>query len=76
MSLDHESTQASEKQAAVMQALRESYSAKLDEEMGWLYNQFVAFVSAAKVPLPNVILVLEMLKKDVVNQAFKKHLGE
>lgn len=67
---------ASKKQSAVMQALGDSYSETLDKEMGRLYNQFVAFISTAKIPLPNVILVLEMLKRDAVEQAFCKYVGK
>jgi hypothetical protein len=43
--------------------------------MGKLYNQFVSFVSTAKLPLPQVFLVLEMLKQDTIKQAFDRYIG-
>ncbi len=67
---------AQEKQAALMQELAKAYSIQLDEEMGNLHNQFVAFISAASVPLPQVLLVLEILLKETIEQAYHKYLGE
>jgi len=67
---------AKKKQEAIMQALQEEYVSSLDDSMGKLYNQFVSFVSTAKLPLPQVFLVLEMLKQDTIKQAFDRYIGE
>lgn len=66
---------ALEKKAAVAQALGDEYSAQLDERMGHLHNQFVAFVAASELPLPQVLLVLEILVAETVAQATAKYMG-
>ena len=76
VSPEQEEQLAKEKQEALLRALNESYIAKLDETMGKLHNQFVSFISASKLPLPQVFLVLEILKVETVNQAFSKYIGE
>jgi len=61
---------------ATLKMLNESYAAQLDESMGKLHNQFVAFISAAGLPLPQTLLVLEMLVKETIDQAHHKYIGE
>jgi hypothetical protein len=63
-----------EQQAAMVAKLREEYEAGIAGEMEQLYNQFVVFIATAKLPLPHVALVLDMLKQDVVNQSFEAYL--
>ena len=75
VSPEQEEQLAKEKQEALLKALNDSYLIKLDEEMGKLHNQFVGFISASKLPLPQVFLVLEILKMETVNQAFSKYIG-
>lgn len=60
----------------IMDVLAEEYMARLDDSMGQLHNQFVAFIASAKLPLPNVLLVLEIVKSEIVDQASLKYLGE
>ena len=48
------------------------YEAKLDEDTGKLYNQFVGFISEARVPLYNCLVVLEIVKSEVTEQIRKK----
>ena len=52
----------------------EEYEAQNTEKMGHLHNRFVAFISEAKIPLPNVIMVLQMLLKEAMEMAEKKYL--
>jgi hypothetical protein len=73
---DEAVTEAVAKQQALMEELGKAYSAKLDEDMGKLHNQFVTFISAAKLPLPQVALVLEILLREVVDQAMSKYMGD
>ena len=63
-------------QQALTAALRESYEDSLVDEMGKLYNHFVGFISSARLPLPQVLLVLEMLKQDTIEQAVQRYKGE
>jgi hypothetical protein len=67
---------AIDKQKAIMDALGDAYSMKLEEEMGQLHNQFVAFISASRLPLPQALLVIEMIRKELIDQAYKKFLGD
>jgi hypothetical protein len=52
------------------------YEKHLEDSMAHLHNQFVAFVSESRLPLPQVLLVLEMLVIQTIEQARKKYLGE
>lgn len=64
-----------EKTAALTHALRAEYEAGLSDEMGKLHNQFVAFIAGAQIPLPQVLLVLELLKRETLDQAYRDYLG-
>ena len=67
---------AVDKQRAIMAALSEAYEDQLQRDMGLLHNQFVSFISAAKIPLPHALLVLQMLITETIEQAKRQYLGE
>lgn len=50
------------------------YQEHLSNEMGKLHNRFVAFISESGLPLPQVMLVLDMLKDEAVDLARKAYL--
>jgi len=52
------------------------YRQQLNNEMGKLHNHFVAFISESKLPLPQVSIVLDILKNETTILARKKYLGE
>ena len=52
--------------------IKADYEAKLDTETGKIYNQFVGFISEARVPLYNCLVVLEIVKSEVIEQIRKK----
>lgn len=60
----------------VINGIVEEYEAQNTEKMGHLHNRFVAFISEAKIPLPNVVMVLQMLLKEAMEMAEKKYLKE
>ncbi len=62
-----------ETQANPDEALR--YEAYLEDQMGHLHNRFVAFIAEARLPLPQVMLVLKVLEAETMEQAAKKYLG-
>ena len=64
-----------EKKQAVLEAMAKQYAEQLDNDMGQLHNQFVGFISASKLPLPQVALVLEILLRETVDEAMKRYLG-
>ena len=64
-----------EKKEAILNALSKEYEARLNDQMANLHNQFVAFIAAANVPLPQTLLVLQMLVQETIEQAYKKYLG-
>lgn len=55
--------------------VRKIYEEHLTDEMGKLHNQFVAFVSESRLPLPQVLIVLEMLKAETIEIARQKYMG-
>ena len=63
-----------EQQGLALKMMSESYETKLEKDMGQLHNQFVAFISTAKLPLPQVLLVLQILVKETIDQAYGKYL--
>ena len=70
-----EMNEAIEQQQALTAALRESYEDSLTDEMGKLYNQFVGFVALSQMPLPHALMVIEMVKADIIDQANTKYKG-
>lgn len=60
----------------IINKITQEYEAQNVEKMGHLHNRFVAFISESKIPLPNVVLVLQMLLKEAMEMAEKKYLKE
>lgn len=74
---DHLEREATEKKHQdILKKMSVMYDQRLDDEMGKLHNQFVGFISVANIPIPQVLLVLEILKKETLEQAYKRYLGE
>jgi hypothetical protein len=65
-----------EQHDAAMAHLQGVYEDHLNEFMAHLHNRFVAFIGESRLPLPQVLLVLEMLMAETIDQAKKKYLGE
>uniref|UniRef100_A0A6M3KN40 Uncharacterized protein n=1 Tax=viral metagenome TaxID=1070528 RepID=A0A6M3KN40_9ZZZZ len=65
-----------ERKNIVLEKLSEAYEEKLNDDMGKLHNRFVGFISMSRLPLPQVLLVLEMLRLETIEQARKSYLGE
>lgn len=77
MNIDEKNVKQSiEQQQAILNHLSQEYDLTLDDQMGQLYNQFVVYISSAKIPMTHVLLVLELLKKDTIEQAYRKYVGE
>ena len=51
------------------------YQQFITDKAGELHNKMVAFVSESKLPIIQVLLVLEMLLDEVKEQLKKQHLG-
>lgn len=60
----------------IIDSITANYEAQNTEKMGHLHNRFVSFISEAKLPLPEVVLVLQMLLKEAMDMAEKKYLKE
>lgn len=58
-----------------LEAVRGLYESYLDDEMGNLHNQFVAFISESKLPLPQVLIVLKILEAETIEIARHKYMG-
>lgn len=57
----------------IVEKILESKGRQMEDEMGQLHNRFVAFISESKLPLPMVVLVLEMLLAEATDQALVKY---
>jgi hypothetical protein len=55
--------------------LEKQYQQYITDQAGILHNKIVAFLSESKVPLIQVLLVLEMLLDEVKTQLRKQHFG-
>lgn len=53
----------------------ETYEKEMDDSAGMLHNQIAIYISQSRLPLPQVMLVLQMLIVELVDQAKAKYLG-
>jgi hypothetical protein len=60
----------------IIQTIIDDYEGQVIDRMGHLHNRFVGFISEAKIPLPQVITLLEMLLREAMDLANAKYLGE
>lgn len=58
---------------AAMEHLRGAYEDHLNDSMALLHNRFVAFIGESRLPLPQVLLVLQMLVAETIDQAKQKY---
>ena len=58
---------------AAVAHLRSAYEDHLNDSMALLHNRFVAFIAESRLPLPQVLLVLEMLVAETIVQAKTKY---
>lgn len=47
----------------------------IEDRMGHLYNRFVGYIAEARLPIPQVVTVLNLLLKDAVGIAEQKYKG-
>ena len=57
----------------VVELIQRDYDTQVEEAMGHLHNRFVAYISEAMLPLPQVIMVLTMLLREATDQALAKY---
>ena len=70
-----EDSQKQQKTTQAINKIIEGYEAANDDRMGHLHNQFVGFISASKIPLPQVIVVLQILLNEAMDLAKSKYTG-
>lgn len=70
-----EDQKATEQRMAMYAAMKDEFQIQQDGIMGQLYNQIVSFVAASELDLTQVLLVLKMIERDIVDQARAKYLG-
>ena len=54
----------------------ENYNTALDQQMEHLHNKLVAFISESKLPVMQVIMVLQILLSEAVEMATKKYVKD
>ena len=52
----------------------ENYNTAIDQQMEHLHNRFVLYVSESKLPIMQVIMVLNILLKESVDMAMQKYV--
>ena len=62
-----------ENHEAAVAHLHQVYEDHLEQSMAHLHNRFVAFIAESRLPLPQVLLVLEMLVVETIGQAKRKY---
>lgn len=60
--------------AVAMKRLEDVYGKHLVDSMGELHNRLVAYISEARIPLPHLVLVLELLRDEAVELARREYM--
>jgi|GEM_PF-4632900 len=63
-----------ELKTAALKRLEKVYGQHLADEMGKLHNRLVGYISEAQIPLPHVVLVLELLKDEAMELARQEYM--
>lgn len=63
-----------ELKGAALKKLEKIYGQHLTDSMGLLHNKLVAYISEAQIPIPHVVLVLEMLKDEAMELARQQYM--
>ena len=58
----------------IISLIIENYNTVLDGQMEHLHNQFVVYISESKLPIMQVIMVLQILLKESVDMATQKYV--
>lgn len=58
----------------IVKMIIDNYNIMLDQEMEKLHNRFVAYISESKLPIMQVIMVLQILLGEAVEMANKKYV--
>lgn len=52
----------------------ENYNTAIDQQMEHLHNRFVAYIAESKLPVMQVVMVLQILLSEAVEMATKKYV--
>lgn len=63
-----------ELKGAALRRLEKIYGQHLTDSMGRLHNQMVAYISEARIPLPHLVMVLELLLNEAVQLARQEYI--
>ncbi len=63
-----------ELKGAALRRLEKIYGQHLTDSMGRLHNRMVAYISEARIPLPHVVMVLDLLKDEAVELARREYM--
>ena len=58
----------------IIKLIIENYNTAIDQQMEHLHNQFVVYISESKLPVMQVIMVLQILLKESVDMAMQKYV--
>lgn len=60
----------------IVNMIIENYNTVLEDQMGHLHNQFVVYISESKLPVMQVIMVLQIILNEAVDLAKVKYVKE
>lgn len=63
-----------ELKGAALRRLEKIYGQHLTDSMGRLHNQMVAYISEARIPLPHLVMVLELLLNEAIELARQEYM--
>ncbi len=60
--------------AEITNIIIENYNTAIDQQMEHLHNRFVAYISESKLPVMQVVMVLQILLSEAVEMATTKYV--
>jgi hypothetical protein len=56
--------------------LEKRYDQYIQDQAGILHNKIAVFIAESKIPLSQVLLVLELLREETIRACYTKYLGK
>jgi len=60
----------------ILKLIIDNYNTAIDQQMEQLHNQFVVYISESKLPVMQVIMVLQILLRESTDMAMHKYVKE
>ena len=57
-----------------VQMIYEMHENQIEEASAHLYNKFIGFISESDLPLPQIVIILQILLDEAINLAKEKYM--